>query len=166
MYVDSGADLTLVPRNFGLLLGMNLHQNRQSLAGVTGVPLQVSLHTARLKIGTKIVSADIAVALRDKVPYLLGRAGVFKTHKISFEEYRGLTVFGNPSISKRNSQDSPRELLNVMRSRVAPKMDISKKKDFKGNVAEALLLNEKLRRKPSEDWDSAKVIRYWRNRRR
>jgi Arc/MetJ-type ribon-helix-helix transcriptional regulator len=34
------------------------------------------------------------------------------------------------------------------------------------NIAEALLLNEKLRRKASRGWDSTKVIRYWRDKRR
>ena len=34
------------------------------------------------------------------------------------------------------------------------------------NVVEALLLNEKLRRKAPEGWDSAKEIRRWRDRRR
>ncbi len=33
------------------------------------------------------------------------------------------------------------------------------------NVAEALLINERLRRKPPKGWDSTRVIRYWRNRR-
>ena len=40
------------------------------------------------------------------------------------------------------------------------------KQDPGRNIAEALLLNEKLRRKASKDWDSAKVVRYWRDRRR
>ncbi len=33
------------------------------------------------------------------------------------------------------------------------------------NVAEAVLLNERLRRKAPKGWDSAKVIRNWRDRR-
>jgi len=33
------------------------------------------------------------------------------------------------------------------------------------NVAEAVLLNEKLRRKAPKGWDSSKVIREWRDRR-
>jgi len=33
------------------------------------------------------------------------------------------------------------------------------------NVAEALLINEKLRRKTPRGWDSTRVIRYWRSRR-
>jgi len=35
----------------------------------------------------------------------------------------------------------------------------------KRNVVEAVLINEKLRRKAPEGWDSAKVIRAWRSRR-
>ncbi len=33
------------------------------------------------------------------------------------------------------------------------------------NVAEAVLLNEKLRRRAPKGWDSARVIREWRSRR-
>ncbi len=40
------------------------------------------------------------------------------------------------------------------------------KQESERNVAEAVLLNEKLRRKAPKGWDSAKVIRYWRDKRR
>lgn len=33
------------------------------------------------------------------------------------------------------------------------------------SLAEAVLLNEKLRRRPPEGWDSARAIREWRSRR-
>ncbi len=33
------------------------------------------------------------------------------------------------------------------------------------NTSEAVLLNERLRRKAPEGWDSTKVIRFWRSRR-
>jgi len=33
------------------------------------------------------------------------------------------------------------------------------------NISEAVLLNERLRRKAPEGWDSTKVIRLWRSRR-
>jgi Arc/MetJ-type ribon-helix-helix transcriptional regulator len=33
------------------------------------------------------------------------------------------------------------------------------------DVAEALLINERLRRKPPTGWDSTRVIRYWRSKR-
>ena len=40
------------------------------------------------------------------------------------------------------------------------------KQEEERNVAEAVLLNEKLRRKAPIGWDSARVIRDWRGRRR
>ncbi len=97
MYIDSGADITLVPSDFGKLLGMDLSKNRASLAGVTGTPLRVSLQSAEVKIGSALENAKIAVATRNDVPYLLGREGLFKAFKITFEEYRSLTSFDHQS---------------------------------------------------------------------
>ncbi len=93
MYVDSGADMTLIPSDFGKLLGMDLNKNRSALAGVTGAPMKVSLQSTQIRIGGSIQEAKVAVALRNDVPYLLGREGIFKAFKISFEEYKQLTSF-------------------------------------------------------------------------
>jgi aspartyl protease len=93
MYIDSGADMTLVPSDFGKLLGMDLSKNRASLAGVTSAPLRVSLQSADIKVGRTIENAMIAVAKRNDVPYLLGREGLFKAFEIVFEEYKSLTSF-------------------------------------------------------------------------
>ena len=95
MYVDSGADMTLIPSDFGRLLGMNLRKNQVALAGVTGTPMKVSLQSTDIRIGDSIHEAKVAVALRNNVPYLLGREGVFKAFKITFEEHKALTRF-NP----------------------------------------------------------------------
>jgi hypothetical protein len=102
MYIDSGADITLVPSDFGKLLGMDLSRNRTSLAGVTGAPLQASLQLAEMRIGTTIEKAKVAVAMRNDVPYLLGREGLFKSFKITFEEYKGLTSFTSRSKVKKS----------------------------------------------------------------
>jgi len=40
------------------------------------------------------------------------------------------------------------------------------KQEGERNVAEAVLLNEKLRRKAPSGWESGRVIREWRGRRR
>ena len=40
------------------------------------------------------------------------------------------------------------------------------KQEEERNVAEAVLLNEKLRRKAPSGWDSGRMIREWRGRRR
>jgi hypothetical protein len=101
MYIDSGADMTLIPSDFGKLLGMDLRKNRSGLVGVTGAPMKVSLQSTLIKIGASVQEAKVAVALRNDVPYLLGRDGVFKAFKITFEEINSLTTF-HPSLhSKR-----------------------------------------------------------------
>lgn len=93
MYIDSGADMTLIPSDFGKLLGMNLNKNRSALSGVTGAPMRVSLQSTEIRIAASTQVAKVAVALRNDVPYLLGRDGVFKAFKITFEEYKALTRF-------------------------------------------------------------------------
>jgi hypothetical protein len=96
MYVDSGADITLVPRRFGKLLGLDLQKNKHFLAGLTGKPIAASTHIVRLKIGERKADATVAVASRENVPYILGRAGVFPEYKITFEEYNLITNFATP----------------------------------------------------------------------
>lgn len=49
----------------------------------------------------------------------------------------------------------------VIREAIKRKIEYEKGR----NLAEALLINERLRRKPPEGWDSARVIREWRLRR-
>jgi post-segregation antitoxin (ccd killing protein) len=49
----------------------------------------------------------------------------------------------------------------VVREAIKRKLEDEREKD----VIEALLINEKLRRKAPEGWDSTKVIKAWRSRR-
>jgi Arc/MetJ-type ribon-helix-helix transcriptional regulator len=49
----------------------------------------------------------------------------------------------------------------VIRSAIRERMRL----ELSENVAEAVLLNEKLRRKPKKGWESWKEIRKWRDRR-
>ena len=100
MYIDSGADMTLIPSDFGKLLGMDLSENRSALVGVIGSPMKVSLQSTQIKIGGAVQEAKVAVALRNDVPYLLGRDGVFKAFKITFEEIKALTTF-HPTLQSR-----------------------------------------------------------------
>ena len=100
MYIDSGADMTLIPSDFGKLLGMDLSKNRSALVGVTGSPMKVSLQSTQIKIGGAVQEAKVAVASRNDVPYLLGRDGVFKAFKITFEEIKALTTF-HPTLQSR-----------------------------------------------------------------
>ncbi len=96
--------MTLIPSDFGKLLGMDLSKNRSALAGVTGATMKVSLQSAHIRIGASTQEAKVAVALRNDVPYLLGREGVFKAFRITFEEINALTTFHhslrNPKLQK------------------------------------------------------------------
>ncbi len=96
MYVDSGADLSLIPRDFGKLLGMNLNQNRGSIAGVSGAQLGVSVQSTGVRIGNTVIEAKIAIAMKNDVPYLLGRDSIFRLFRIVFEEYRSRVRFDPP----------------------------------------------------------------------
>jgi len=49
----------------------------------------------------------------------------------------------------------------VVREAIRRRLDYGREK----NISEAVLLNERLRRKAPEGWDSARVVRSWRTRR-
>ncbi len=97
MYVDSGADITLVPRDFGKLLGLNLTENLGTITGVTGNSLRVSIQDVEVRIASFAVRSKIAVSARNDVPYLLGRNGVFRAFTIVFQEYQSLVRFDTVS---------------------------------------------------------------------
>ncbi|MDI6903357.1 MAG: hypothetical protein QMC77_06450 [Methanocellales archaeon] len=73
MYVDSGADVTLIPKSFGELLGFQLESSKiQEIKGIGE--------------GTVPVSQNIAWALIDTVPFLLGRLDILDKFDITFTE--------------------------------------------------------------------------------
>ncbi len=92
MYVDSGADISLVPRNFGALLGLDLNKNMGEIRGIGEAIVPLSLQDVKLRIEKQEVKIKIAVALINEVPYVLGRYDFFKLFKISFQEYENKIV--------------------------------------------------------------------------
>ena len=92
-YIDSGADITMLPLSFGKLIGFEIDENKiQQIGGIRGsVPV---IHTkAIMKIGEEDFTVRIAWALIEDVPPLLGRLDVFDTFKVTFEQYKGIIVF-------------------------------------------------------------------------
>jgi hypothetical protein len=87
MYVDSGADISLVPRNFGALLNLDLNKNVGQIRGIGDAIVPLSLQDVSFNVDNCEVKVKIAVALIDQVPYVLGRYDFFKLFKISFQEY-------------------------------------------------------------------------------
>jgi len=92
MYIDSGADITLVPRNFGSLLNLDLTENLGQIRGIGEAIVPLSLQDVKLRIEKHEIRIKIAVALINEVPYVLGRYDFFKLFKISFQEYENKVV--------------------------------------------------------------------------
>lgn len=92
-YIDSGADVAMIPLSLGKLLGFEIDENKiQQIGGIRGsVPV---MHTkTAMKIGERNFTIHIAWALIEDVPPLLGRMDVFDIFKVTFEQYKGIIVF-------------------------------------------------------------------------
>ncbi len=72
-----------------------------------------------------------------------------------------ITVRIDPEIKKRMRKFSYINWSEVVRRAIIEKLMEEEKK----NIAEALILNEKLRRKAHKEWDSTEVIKKWRRMR-
>ena len=72
-----------------------------------------------------------------------------------------ITVRIDPEIKKRMKKYSYINWSEVVRKAILEKLNEEERKD----IAEALLINEKLKRKAPEGWDSTEVIKSWRRRR-
>lgn len=93
-YVDSGADVTLIPRSVGEILGFKV-KTPEEISEISGIGKQsvpivirkVSLQIDQIKIKTKV-----AWSLIEEVPLLLGREDFFKYFEIIFAKNRK-TIF-------------------------------------------------------------------------
>ena len=69
-----------------------------------------------------------------------------------------ITVRVDPEVKKRMKKYSHINWSEVVRRAILEELQ----KEEKRNIAEALLINEKLRRKAPRGWDSTEAIREWR----
>lgn len=85
-YVDSGADITLIPLSLGKLMGFTRDDKKiEQIGGIRGsVPVIYS--QIRMKIGGIEMNVNIAWALSEKVPPLLGRKDIFDKFHITFKQ--------------------------------------------------------------------------------
>ncbi len=86
-YIDSGADVTIVPLSLGKLLGFHVRDDYvEQIGGIRGsVPVIYS--KATMRIGAHEFSVKMAWALTEDVPPLLGRADVFDRFEVTFKEH-------------------------------------------------------------------------------
>lgn len=89
-YIDSGADITMIPLSFGKLIGFKIDESKiQQIGGIRG-SVPVINTKATIKIGDKTFIVNVAWALIEDVSPLLGRMDVFDVFKITFEQYKGI----------------------------------------------------------------------------
>jgi hypothetical protein len=94
MYVDSGADITLIPRSVGDLLGFEMNKEKiVDITGVGGGTVPVTVKKTMISLGEEIYDARIAWALIEDIPPLLGRMDVFNKFEVIFKEEKKEVVF-------------------------------------------------------------------------
>src|SRR3989338_10155421 len=86
MYIDSGADITLIPKSIGELLGFDESDEVKEIFSVSGHKISVIIENAKMKIGRHQFNARVAWSLHENVPLLLGRLDVFDKFIITFDE--------------------------------------------------------------------------------
>ena len=74
VYVDSGADMTLIPKSMGDLLGFKINEDKiTEVKGVGERVIPVVIKKAKIQIGEKEIEIHLAWSLVEEVPMLLGR---------------------------------------------------------------------------------------------
>lgn len=92
-YIDSGADITLIPLSLGKLLGFTKNpQKTERVSGISG-SISITYIVNKVKIGNHEFMAQIGWALTEDVPPLLGRKDIFDQFNITFKQPRGEIVF-------------------------------------------------------------------------
>ena len=93
-YIDSGADITLIPLTFGRLLGLELKKEEiKHLRGVGGAGVPVVITEVDTRIGDAEFPVRVAWALEDDLPPLLGRVDIFDRFTITFDQRKEIVIF-------------------------------------------------------------------------
>lgn len=95
VYVDSGADRSLLPKGDCDLLGYTLEDGDEILVGRAfgKGPIKAYIHKVSLRIKEVEFKARIAFAERNDIPRFLGRIDVFEHFRICFIERARWTCF-------------------------------------------------------------------------
>lgn len=95
MYIDSGADITMIPFRFGKSLGFRQKPSDKILEikGVSGGGVPYIVKRVRITLGNKKFNIRLAWALIEEVPLLLGRMDIFDKFEIIFNENKEYIIF-------------------------------------------------------------------------
>jgi hypothetical protein len=95
MYIDSGADISMIPYRFGKALGLKQEKNDiiREVKGISGAGIPYSIKEITLILNGRKLKARIAWALVEEVPMLMGRMDIFDKFRIIFDEKRAWIDF-------------------------------------------------------------------------
>ena len=95
MYIDSGADISMIPYRFGKALGFNKEEmdNIQEVKGISGAGIPYSIREVNFILNSRKLKARIAWAFVEEVPMLMGRMDIFDKFRIIFDEKKGWIDF-------------------------------------------------------------------------
>ncbi len=95
VYVDSGADVTLLPRSVGELIGLRKEKGEKfsRVSGVGKSAVEVLIRRVTMTVGGSRFPARVAWSMVEDVPLLLGRLDVFPRFSILFQERKGRVTF-------------------------------------------------------------------------
>lgn len=94
MYVDSGADITLIPYSVGTALGFSIKPEDEirRIGGAEGGKISVVLRRVKMRIGGEGLDVRVAWCMSEDVPLILGRLDIFNKFNVLFENGKK-TVF-------------------------------------------------------------------------
>ena len=97
MYLDSGADISLLPRSVGELIGLEREKDErpEQIFGVGQSSVGVFVRQVTMRIGESRFRARVAWSRTEDVPMLLGRLDVFRRFNISFQERKRTVRFAS-----------------------------------------------------------------------
>lgn len=94
MYVDSGADVSIMQSSFGELFGHTVKKGRRiRLKGVGKEEICAYVHKMDLLIGSHEIRTDVAIGENDDVPNILGRKDIFNLFEVQFKNKEEATRF-------------------------------------------------------------------------
>ncbi len=88
VYVDSGADITLIPKSVGELLGFKIEKDDkiEEIKGIGERGIPIIIKKLMIRVGEKTVNVRVAWSLIEEVPLLLGRVDIFRLFDICFKK--------------------------------------------------------------------------------
>ena len=95
MYIDSGADMSMIPLRFGRALGFKQEENEiiKEIKGVSGAGIPYILKEVTLVLDGERLEIRLGWALVEEVPMLMGRMDIFDKFRIVFNEREGWIDF-------------------------------------------------------------------------